>query len=177
MTLFVNVERTAAYEQPPIATVDETDVDLVVPAAAGTLRLRGAIEARSIVLQTDIVASGREIRLIAEEDIDISGRSIRTSGKAIEITAGEDGRGRLLAGGATIETNKEIELASAGDMVLDGATVSAGSRRSIEADLGRDDATLFVDGTSISGEGDQLAYEPDDVRVVGSPARGRVVSG
>jgi hypothetical protein len=154
---------------------DDTSVNLVVPGDVGPLNLRNReLKARNIVIRTDIDTRGGDVTLTAENDVDIAGRTLRTRGGDIEIQAGEDGSGRLLASGATIDTNRDIQITAAGDVRLDGATVSAGNEADIEVDLGRESATLFVDGARIDDDDDTIEYSPEEVTRNGTPAQGRV---
>ncbi|WP_324758089.1 hypothetical protein [Haloarcula montana] len=123
---------------------------------------------------TDIDTRGGGVQLIAEETVDIAGQTVSVRGGDIEISAGDGGSGRLVATGATIDTNRGMTLRSNGDLSLDGATVRSGSSESIVATLGTDGATLFVDGATISDRDDTIEYVPGDVTVDGTPTQGSV---
>jgi len=156
---------------------DDTSVDLVVTSDAGTLDMKGnEIKAKSINLQTSISSTGNEVALTAQRTIDISGQSLSTKGQSITITAGESGSGELIGTDTSIETNQQISLKSNGDMNLDGATVTAGNSKQIDADLSREDATLFIQDITISGRDDTITYQPRAVTVNGSPSSGSVSS-
>lgn len=154
---------------------DQSNVDLVITSNTGVLDLRGnEIKANTITLRTNISSRGNEVSLTAQGTIDISGQSIETRGQSIELNAGESGRGELIAVGTTLQTNQAISLNSNGDMNLDQASITAGNNKELEADLGVEDATLFVQDTFISGEDNTLVFEPEDTRISGVPNSGSV---
>ncbi|MFC6973514.1 Ig-like domain-containing protein [Halomicroarcula sp. GCM10025709] len=157
--------------------LDDDRVNLVVPADVGSLNLRGGeLRTRSMVIRAEIDTRGGDVKLTAERTVDIAGTTVLARGGNIELTAGEGGSGRLIATGATIDTNRDIVLRSDGDISLDGATVSAGRGADIEVDLGTGRATLFVGGARIVDSDDTIDYEPADASVDGSPTSGRVES-
>jgi len=59
-------------------------------------------------------------------------------------------------------------------MNLDQASITAGNNKELEADLGVEDATLFVQDTSISGDDNTLVFEPEDTMISGVPNSGSV---
>jgi hypothetical protein len=157
--------------------LDDPDVNLVVPSDVGTLDLgRNTLSTRSMRIRTDIDTRGGGVQLLAEETIDIAGQTVVVRGGDIEISAGEGGSGRLIATGATIDTNRELRLRSNGDLSIDAATVRSGSSRNIETTLGTDGATLFVDGATISDRDDTIEYAPGGVTVDGTPTQGSVTA-
>lgn len=157
---------------------DDTNVDLVLPSALGTLDIGdNEINAKSITLQAEIANSGKQVNLRADDDIDISG-AVSTTGKRIDIRAGQDGSGELIATGATLVTNQDIVLKSSGDMYLNDSTLRAGKNKELSADLREGSATLYVEGAVIENSGNEkgrpLEYAPSEITVDGTPASGSV---
>jgi hypothetical protein len=156
---------------------DDPSVDLVIPSDVGVLEPRDAIRARSITLRTEIRTRGSGVSLIAEGDVEIAGQQLSSRGRPISITAGQSGTGDIVASDAVLDTNKAITLVAAGDISLDGASLTAGGTDGLSADLGVTDAPLDVTDANLTDGDDALTYGPAGVTVVGSPSSGSVQAG
>lgn len=146
--------------------VDETNLSVSQDNGLVNLTASSYVSAADASFQTDAAP----ITIDAGGEVTASGLSATTASGA--ITIGTDSQ--LDATDATLTVDNggaTVSMKSRGDMWLNASTLATANDE-VTANLTFDSATLFVEGTAIEDANDTLDYDPDGIRVVGTPASG-----
>ena len=143
-------------------------VDLTTTGGGGaTLDARtGRLAVEGIAVDATNAAS--RIRLDGDAGVRANGSTLAAAGR-IEV---DSNGGEVALAGATVDTSavddRDIELESNGDLVLESAVVRTAEGGAVSVDVGTASATIWVDGLTL--ETDSVSFSPLGASIEGTPS-------